>query len=608
MAVQGLIEQAEKAHRDGQLDTAVDLYLQANNQSQTADAWFGLATIHMQQNELAKAEAFFENALAIERNALDINFNYLLCLRASNKFQDASERLYELSENVAKSDPMIVPYAQLAISLSAFDWVIQLSKHSRCTDPHFIFCVAQASMRLNLWQEAISNWQRLDKQLPNNPQILDGLSQSFASTLNFDTALAYFERYLSINTSENDLIRAADLALLAQDIPKATLYLEQISDQGTEAVLTLKCKLARLSNNKADAIRIANLLIKMRNDCSFAWQVIGELGDSVQLAQLRAKLPALVASATTTDFERQQNLYTLAKALEKNERFDEAFSRFKSANASQQQLFSLQGVTYSPPEEERQLKKIMAITSPSTGRRSEHTNNVFIVGMPRSGTTLVNRLLSQLPDSRSVNESNGIASCFHNLFSGNYTVEIAIEHLLSRKEEYVNGYRRYVNAKDEIIIDKMPHNFRFVGGILSSFDDAKVIQMRRQPSDLALSIFSQQFNHYHAYSTDLKHIAHAIWNANKLMDVWSKKFESNVLDVDYEELVSNPQKVCQQIFSFLGFTWSDKFLDFYKQSVSSFTFSEVQVRQPINRKKINFAAKYKKQLVEFEQEYQRLQR
>jgi hypothetical protein len=219
--------------------------------------------------------------------------------------------------------------------------------------------------------------------------------------------------------------------------------------------------------------------------------------------------------------------------------------------------------------------------------------------------------LSQQANFQSVGESNAVATLFENKLlhaSGQVSPEQVITDLEGMQTSIDTQYRdlNQISDKQVSLVDKMPHNFRYVGAILSAFPQCKVIQMRRNLGDLALSIYSQFFNEHHSYACRLAYIAHAIYTANKLMDEWSDRFPEQVIDVYYDELVADPVAQFSKLFSFCELNWDEKYLQFHHEVVASFTFSETQVRQPINTNKLGYWKRYEQQLKPLFDAYQLL--
>ncbi|WP_448210941.1 tetratricopeptide repeat-containing sulfotransferase family protein [Colwellia sp. MEBiC06753] len=608
MNISDIIAQAEQAHRSGKLDTAATLYQKVLAQSPQVDALFGLATLYMQRQNYQQALSLFQQALSKEPNALDINFNYLVCLKSANQISEAKKHLASLAENLSNSIgnniELVSSFANIAYAIGAFEQCLSIIKRSGLADDKLLFLSANSFIALQQWQPAITILQQLSSRYPEQYELLDKLAMSYAKTLNFSLAVPIFERAYQLNKSNDNLLRLADLYLLAQEPEKTAQAITLLSENGITNLATdeLSLKLARLNNDKEKALVIANKLLQQSPNSALAWQVIGEFGESGDQNRLITQLQPLIESVEITSFEQRQNLYTLAKSLEKKEEYTSAFNALKKANDSQKQLFIETSNHYNHQLVEHEYQKLQQLPYQSIASEAGQPSHIFIVGMPRSGTTLTNRILSQLPNSQSANESNGIASIFETLLTNNPVNGIA-SYFANNSAKIKQTYRDYVGFSAEITLDKMPHNFRYVGAILSSFPNAKIVQMRRLPQDLALSIYSQQFNEYHNYACDLTDIAHAIAQANKLMDCWTEQFPSQVYNLNYEQLAQSPAEQAQLLFNFLELPWQEQYLNFYQQNVASFTFSEVQVRKPINKSKIGFSQHYQEELAIFREAY-----
>jgi len=136
------------------------------------------------------------------------------------------------------------------------------------------------------------------------------------------------------------------------------------------------------------------------------------------------------------------------------------------------------------------------------------------------------------------------------------------------------------------LTDKMPNNYHHVGMILSMFPSAKIIQMRRDPRDVCLSIYTRSFPDGHNYACSFDTLAHAYKLCTELMDHWRRIAPDRVIDIHYERLVEDPLSEGKKITTFCGLEWNDKCLAFHEDITSSFTFSEMQVREAIHDQRI----------------------
>ncbi|MBF7074065.1 sulfotransferase [Glaciecola sp. MH2013] len=561
-------------------------------------------------NDITRAIASFDKAIELEPDALDIHINALACLLNAKKTDLALQRSSAVIELARKAtyhtkdsalQQMVEQLASMAWRLNLYQECVDLLAPFESLSAQAKFTQVRALCALEHWADALAHCKALSEAYPNDLNVLNQLAICLVKMQNFDTAISVYQKLLKLAPSQAILhIKFADLYLLshkhklAREQLNIAIALHDSSIQRYE----LECKLTIIENDKNAAIAAAKAALKIRPYASFAWQIIEEFGTKQDVEHCITRLKDL--EEDKLDYDAQHNAFILAKAYQKCERFDEAFAAFERANRMQKATLKRKAKCYKAEEIEAQYTLLKAIEYDVQNPSSVNDKpgaHYFIVGMPRSGTTLVNRVLSQQNDFESCGESNAVATLFERLLLDTHLSNKEKRNSLRRDRlKNTERYRSFNHVKCANIIDKMPHNFRYVGAILASFDKAKVIQMRRNVSDLAFSIFSQFFNQQHNYSVDLKDIAHAIYQANKLMDHWRKRYPEQVIDVNYDELVKDPSTHLQRLFSFCKLDWDERYLDFHEEVVASFTFSETQVRQPIHQRKLAYSRKYAKQM------------
>jgi hypothetical protein len=194
---------------------------------------------------------------------------------------------------------------------------------------------------------------------------------------------------------------------------------------------------------------------------------------------------------------------------------------------------------------------------------------IFIVGLPRSGTTLLEKMLSFAPGLTCMGELD--------LF------ELAVRGNGDIAETYFN----LVGAKSDFFTDKMPHNFRYINEIMHAIPHAKVIVVRRCINDIALSIYKHQFClKGHPYASNIRDIAHHVFHANKFVDNALLMYGSRILSVNYNDIIKNPSSELQKVYGYCGLKWDDKYLN-RKASYVGNTFSKHQVGKNIYREKLD---------------------
>ncbi len=167
----------------------------------------------------------------------------------------------------------------------------------------------------------------------------------------------------------------------------------------------------------------------------------------------------------------------------------------------------------------------------------------------------------------------------------------------SQLTEMANEYWQRTPLNNPIITDKMPHNFYHIGLITQIFPKAPIIYMNRDPRDVCLSIYCRLFPDVHRYAVDQEWLGHFYGISERLKRHWLTRFPNRILNVVYEDLIKNPTDKTKEIAAFCKLDWRPDCLDFHKHTTTSFTFSELQVRRPINRKGIGKWNKYKKELL-----------
>lgn len=223
---------------------------------------------------------------------------------------------------------------------------------------------------------------------------------------------------------------------------------------------------------------------------------------------------------------------------------------------------------------------------------------IFIVGMMRSGTTLVKQILSSHPDVGAGSEIRFWAETDHRCLDpeGKHLDPARVDRL---SREYLSILEK-IDASALRVTDKMPHNYRVLGRIHAVFPNARIIHCRRHPVDTCLSIWVTPFHHAFGYSNDRSNIVFAYREYQRLMAHWRCVLPTNrFLEIEYEDLVSNRESVVRQIVSFCGLEWDDACLHHECNHAGVQTASLWQVRQPIYESSVGRWRNYEPWLREF---------
>ncbi|HEY9132015.1 MAG TPA: sulfotransferase [Dyella sp.] len=233
---------------------------------------------------------------------------------------------------------------------------------------------------------------------------------------------------------------------------------------------------------------------------------------------------------------------------------------------------------------------------------------IFIIGMPRSGTTLVERIISSHPEVFSAGELQNFGVTLKRM-SGSITPALIDDDTVRRTHsidwnrlgrEYIESTRPLTGSRARFI-DKLPHNFLYAGFIARALPKAKIICLRRNPMDTCLSNFRQLFalnSTYYDYSYDLLDTGRYYTLFDRLIAHWQRVVPGRILEVEYEELVEAQEAGSRRIIDFCGLQWNDSCLHFHENQSPVATASAIQVREPMNRRAIDRWRRYEPQLLE----------
>lgn len=236
------------------------------------------------------------------------------------------------------------------------------------------------------------------------------------------------------------------------------------------------------------------------------------------------------------------------------------------------------------------------------GNRSEVP--VFIVGMPRSGTTLVEQILAshsgvfgagELNDMKFVARLAAQISSVRQLYP-NCMPGLTREQMTRLGDDYLRRLADVVPGEFQRIIDKHPLNFQFIGLILEMLPNAKIIHTVRHPLDTCLSCFFQNFTKGQNYSFDLITLAHFYNDYRRLMEHWETLFPGQILAVNYEEVLQDQEGETRRLLDYCGLDFEEQCLQFHNTQRSVKTASFLQVRQPLYRTSENRWVRYQSEL------------
>jgi len=291
------------------------------------------------------------------------------------------------------------------------------------------------------------------------------------------------------------------------------------------------------------------------------------------------QLRTALAASGNGPADRAELGFALGRALDEVQAYDEAFAAYAAANQASR---ASAGTRYDRAAQEAFVDRSIATFATPASATGESGAPIFILGMFRSGSTLVERILS----AHSGIVSGGELALLPRVVAGVSPYPQAVG---AASAETVRGWREaYLQALQAArpgsgrVTDKRPDNFLHIGLIKTMFPDARIIHTVRDARDVCLSNLFLHLDGSMAHATDLADIGHWLMQHDRLMAHW-KALYPDILTVDYDALVADPRPVIERVLEFCGLDWEEGVLDFHKAGGAVRTASVWQIRQPLYR-------------------------
>ncbi len=291
---------------------------------------------------------------------------------------------------------------------------------------------------------------------------------------------------------------------------------------------------------------------------------------------------------------RSSLLFNLAAVYEHQKQYDRAFHFVQEANRASRQFLPYQADLRRQYCQQLQQYFSAAFFAQRSDFGRPETRAVFVCGMPRSGTTLVEQILGGHPDIFPAGEVGILAGVIQQLTAWEQHIGSGLEYpecILDLTREHSKGFAEKVMAElrtydrdARYIIDKMPHNFENIGLLRLLFPNAPVIHVLREPRDVAVSNY---FTNYQArfggmgFAYDLEDIGHQLVDHQQLMAHWHQVCVKPILTVHYEDVIADPEAEARKMLAYLHLDWHDGVLNHQNLERAVKTASVWQVRQPI---------------------------
>lgn len=531
-------------------------------------------------------------------------------------------------------------YAQLKDYLKAYEY-FKSANNILPNNVVILTNLGRSSLVLNEHARAISYLTQAIKIDNNNSQIKNLLAQAYLNSGDTVNAIIELQSILKLNPSDyQSTVKLGSQYLQLSQNNRAMSQFEIAIDIDKNSSLAYTCMAQALVQegklNEAEEFLGKSLVINPKDNRAITIQAIiarfkGEyekayniLSKQVNEGYLSASLLinfAAIANAKgdiqeaidliennidklPLDASNKRHLYfSLGKLYDHKGQYDIAFDKYRIANQMKHTSFSIEAFE----QEIEAIKEFYQKNSIQDFSKLGSLNDkpVFIIGMPRSGSTLVDQILSAHEEIDSVGESNQLNNIYRQI-TGTHSLlayrEIFQPDSKSITAEFSDNYIREIehltgNKDATKIIDKTLINFLHLALIQVLFPKAKIIHCTRNPLDNCLSSYFQDFiGAYYEYSFDLIDLGRYYNAYIALMRYWEENLTIPIYNIKYEDLVNDPEKHSKDLLRFLDVEWDEKCLKYYESRRAVVTSSSEQVRKPIYSKSVYRYKSYEKHL------------
>ena len=533
--------------------------------------------------DLAGKQGDFEGAAAALTKALDIYPEHpaLLIRLAGACFETGA---FDRAKNALQTFEKIVPghpdalrlRAQIAHQSGDWEGHIEAAKAWLAKAPHDLdarTALAFAYAEPGFYARATETYKPLVDAAPSNVEHLSTMGRYLLSARDLDGAETYYRRALEIEPDHSETLSG---------LARLMTFLGRFDDA---AELSRRAIKAEPKNVEAYAQLVMATGGRITEDEIDNLKNLGR--DENQLMEHRAVC-----------------WFAAGDGHHRRKQADAAFEAWAEACRIKFDIGQAEADTrYEPDAHERYVGRIMKDfdSDPSLAPVSSggQPTPIFIVGMPRSGTTLLESALGAHKDVACAGElpvTPFVRKEFEEWAdaSGWHGGAIPQDMINAIRQKYFEQYRELGIRTAPFVTDKQPNNFLAVGLIRHAFPEARIIHIRRNPMETGFSIFRRNFARAWQFPNSLEFIGHYYGQHSRICAHWSEILGENFAFIQYEDLVRNFESELRRLVDFCGLEWDPACLEYYKQDRSVITFSAVQVRKPPSVDHLNSTAPYLK--------------
>gem|GEM_PF-3915502 len=557
-----LLGEALSLHQQGMLSEASNLYQSLIDlDHENPDAWHLLGFASFQLGENQRAIDLISRAISIDDSIADFHINLADAFRMNGQLDKASSEL--LTALKLQSDSARAHSMMGLVAHESNNFITAIDHHKKAT--------------------AIE---------PTNAEHYFNLARSYQSNSERMSAVDTYKKCLSLQPAHTGA--NANLSILMLDLGYAedaqTYSLAAINSNPENANLHNNHGIVLQSTGyREEAKKAFETALRLNPNLASAYLHLSEyMGSSTSDKFINQVNETLKSSSLSTHDKPLRN-FSLAKIQLSCKQITSAFKSLDTAHTilSDTEKFSLDEHSvgcWKTIEIQNQLKN-----NASRQSSSPDHSPIFVIGMPRSGTTLVEQILGAHHSVTGLGELPYMPELARRLYNNpDYSLSVLAHEYLDKCQAH--------NLSTHFLVDKLPYNYLYIGLISALFPDSWIIHCKRNPIDTCLSCYTNYFPDPHPFTHKLNDLAGYYQVYEEIMAHWESRDACNLLEIKYEDLVTNPRDSITSILNTIGLDNDELCYSHEKNSSIVRTNSDLQSRQPIYTSSVNKWIKYKDHL------------
>ncbi len=573
-----LINIAINLHAKGKISQAARYYQNCLNQGFNDHRVFSNYGIILQnQGRLIEAETYIRKAIEIRPNFPEAHHNLGNILREIGNFKDAelsTRKAIELNPNFKEAHfnlgIILRELGHLKDAQISFQRVVQLN-------PNFINAhinLGNILRELGNFKDAETSFCKAIEIRPNFPEAHYNLGNILREIGNFKDAELSTRKAIELKPNFKEA--HYNLGIILRELgnlKEAEISFRrviQLNPNDAKAHLNLGNIIRDLGNLK-DAELSTRKAIELNPNLAIAYYSLSILQYSNENSMWKRQLFSENILKNKSQIDKVNIYFARANILHKEKKYEESSRYLKLANKLK--------LDFKPSKTEDRITKSKNLFVETDKIKTNHIKNtnypesIFIVGMPRCGSTLLESILSF---------NNGVYDLGEiDILEESFQENKKIDQESTLANIYLRRIRDYTNELN-ITTNKWLYNYQYTGIISSQIPNTKIIHCFRNPLDNILSIYRANFSNGNEYSSSLVDCTKIYLDQEEIMIKYKKRFRSKIYDLNYDSLVGDPNKEIKSLISWLGWQWNNSYLSPHLNPRSVSTASTVQVRSPIN--------------------------